>query len=126
MKMIEQNEFEGLLGETITEIVRTDDDETLTFMLADGRRAIMWHEQACCENVYLEDVAGDFDDLLGSPILLAEKVTSKDNPPGTDPGYQESFTWTFYKLATNKGAVTLRWYGASNGCYSEEVSFRIE
>jgi len=48
---------------------------------------------------------------------------SSEGEPAVDPEYDDSFTWTFYKFATIKGSVTLRWYGSSNGYYSESVSF---
>lgn len=79
---------------------------------------IMYHEQDCCERVYVESVVGDITDLLESPILLAEEVTSND------PEASESATWTFYKLATRNGYVDIRWYGSSNGYYSERVHIK--
>lgn len=80
----------------------------------------MYHSQDCCEDVYLEDICGDLNDLIGAWIIQAEEVISQDNPK---EDWHESYTWTFYKISSIKGAVTLRWYGASNGFYSEEMSF---
>jgi hypothetical protein len=101
--------------------VQNIDDEYLLFVLEDGRKFALYHDQDCCESVYIEDIVGDLDDLVGSPILLVEESGSNENPKGDyEP---DSFTWSFYKFATIKGYVDVRWYGESNGYYSESVSF---
>ena len=72
------------------------------------------------------DIVGDLNDLIGHRLIEAEEATSVyETPEGIeDPEFSDdSFTWTFYKLSTIKGCVNIRWYGSSNGYYSEEVSF---
>jgi len=95
----------------------------VVFKADNGESYQMWHQDDCCEQVEIEDVVGDVSDLIGSQILMAE-VSKPDNP--ALPDRDESYTWTFYKLATQKGYVDIRWYGSSNGYYSEEVSFGIQ
>ena len=115
--MTNMNDFVGMV---FTRITRTD--AAITFeALLDGRKFVMQHDQDCCESVYIESIVGDLDDLLFSPILMAEEATSTDNPL---PDSDESYTWTFYKFATIKGYVDIRWYGSSNGYYSETASIR--
>ena len=117
--------FEELKGKTIVKIEGMEKDSVcVEFFCSYGTKYVMDHEQDCCEEVYVEDVCGDVEDLLNSPILLAEEVKNADGPALNE--YEESWTWTFYKIATIKGTVTLRWYGASNGYYSEEVDFHKE
>lgn len=119
-------DFSELVGRTITEIFGCEKgSEEILFRTSDGMKWRMFHSQDCCETVDIEDIAGDINDLLDSPVLLAEEV-SLDNQPAPDgsvPEYPESYTWTFYKIATIKGHVTLRWLGESNGYYSESVEF---
>jgi hypothetical protein len=112
--------FEELLGKTLTAIDVAHDREAITFRTSGGDVYRLYHSQDCCECVRVEEIHGEMADLIGTPLLQAEEVSNADGPT---PQYAESFTWTFYKLATIKGSVTLRWLGESNGYYSESVSF---
>ncbi len=112
--------FEGLAGRTLSNVENKGDE--MIFTLESGEQYKLYHSQDCCENVYVEDVIGDLNDLIGLPLLMAEEVSNEPEPPlPTDA--DDSHTWTFYKMATIKGYVTIRWFGSSNGYYSESVDF---
>lgn len=111
----------GILRGKVLSDVRVDNDEIL-FITDQAEEYIMYHEQDCCESVYIESIVGDLRDLIGSEILVAEEVSS--DGAGAMSEYEDSYTWTFYKFATIKGYVDIRWYGSSNGYYSESVDFR--
>lgn len=130
--------FTELIGKTLLSITSTNNE--IVFICNDGSEYKMYHPQVCCESVSIDDINGDVTDLIGSPITLAEERTSKEHTPEIQAekqkekeeseekyGYwydsDDSFTWTFYKLATTKGYVDIRWFGSSNGYYSESVSF---
>ena len=120
-------EIKDLVGKTLTEIKNNDDK--LIFIVDDGTQYKMYHKQDCCESVSIEDINGDLEDLIGNPILLAEEVSNyepvseEDKQKTKETNEWGSCTWTFYKLATIKGYVDIRWFGQSNGYYSESVNF---
>lgn len=122
--MWNEHNFTELIGKTFTKVENLDNEE-LVFTMPDGNGYRFYHSQDCCESVTIDDIIGDLSDLESSPITMAEVVTHEnENPDSVSvPDYQDSFTWTFYKFATVKGYVTVRWYGESNGYYSEEVDF---
>ena len=115
--------FSDLVDKTITKVEINERNDEILFHTLANERFVLWHSQDCCENVSIEDVCGDWNDIIGSPILQAEENSSKENPEGVKKDYQDSFTWTFYRLTTIKGQVVIRFYGESNGYYSETVDF---
>ena len=107
--------MERMIGKIFTcveqrgdELVFSNDVETFRFH----------HYQDCCESVYIEAIVGDLSDLVGVPILMAEE--SSNDMVSTE--YGDVIEWTFYKFATIKGYVDVRWQGSSNGYYSTSVS----
>jgi len=120
-------DFKELLGQTLTSIdviegVKSWEKDGIQFHVSGGRKYALAHWQDCCEDVYIESIVGDLDDLVGAPILRASEDTNQECDREIRV-QDDSHTWTFYNLAIIKGHVTIRWYGTSNGYYSEEVDF---
>lgn len=122
--MKEYPTFESLKGKTLTSITGAEaNSDSVRYTTTDGTVYESWHSQDCCESVSIAQVDGDVEDILNSEILMAEEATGTGFDDD-DPRSGESNTWTFYKLATVKGYLTIRWLGMSNGYYSESVDFR--
>lgn len=109
--------YEQLIGKTFDKVYQDDDvicfekDGEVLYKLA--------HSQDCCEHVYIESIVGDLNDLTGQPLYIAE-VVYQDASEEDDDGYiPYSATWSFFKFATIKGYVDVRFHGSSNGYYSE-------
>lgn len=119
--------FSDLVGKTFVAVKNHDGDEIL-FAQDNGDRFVQRHDQDCCERVEVAEIVGDLADLVGSPILQAEAAEHwNETPEGVSPPeHPDSYTWTFYRLATIKGSVTIRWLGESNGYYSESVDLHHE
>jgi len=118
--------FEDLKGKILTSITFDNEDlftyknaSEIYLKTADFAHFIMIHHQDCSETVYVEDICGDIKDVLNTPIINAEESTNRKQ----DTEDYESVTWTFYKIDTIKGGITIRWCGSSNGWYSEGVDF---
>lgn len=110
-----------MLGKTLVNVYGSVGEDVMTFVTNNGERYCLYHEQDCCESVSIEDITGDLNDLIGYPLTMSEEVTNEPEPKRI---LHDSYTWTFYKFATIKGYVTVRWLGESNGYYSEGVDFK--
>jgi len=119
--------IENIVGKTFFKIFKLSNE--IDFYCTDGHLYRMLHRVDCCESVTIDDICGDLEDLVGSPILKAECISNDGKDSTISPNLyniskrDDSSTWTFYKFATIKGYVDIRWYGVSNGYYSEGVDF---
>ena len=110
--------IESMIGKTFSNVY-VEDRRKLVFE-NDKEIYTFYHEQDCCETVSIEDVTGDLKDLIDSPITFAEKSSSSGESEWGTAMY------TFYKFATFYGWVDIRWFGESNGYYSESVDLEYK
>ena len=107
------SDFNGLVFTSVVGL--EEQSEEVIFTSSCGRKFKMYHQQDCCELVYVADVCGDTSDLVGARVISAEERTIESE---SDYG---TMTATFYDIQTTSGSVTIRWNGESNGYYSESV-----
>jgi len=110
-----------LLGKIPTKVepgIASDgsDNIGIKFTMEDGSHFVLIHVQDCCEDVQIEDVDGDLNDLVGLPITTSSERSENDS------NACESGTWTFFHIGNRKHVLVIRFYGASNGYYSETAT----
>lgn len=94
-----------LIGKTLVEVVGGEYGELLHMIGDDGTEYVLGNAQTRDDGyqqspVWIEDIAGDLNDMVGSPIVQAEEVSSLSVPGNGG--------WTFYRISTAKGQVVLR------------------
>ena len=112
--------MENIVGKIPTKVEQEEDEIRMYF--SDGTVAKWLHYQECCEDVVVDDVNGDWADLIGNPLLVADERVNLDD---FDEESYESNTWTFYTFRGIGGSVDVKWHGSSNGYYSESVHFEL-
>jgi len=96
--------------------------EAADFLLSDGSIFEMAYYPECCASCSILEMDCTPEDFIDQEILNAEEVGGGETPAPDSEYAPESYTWTFMKFTTSKGHFTIRWYGESNGYYSETPS----
>ena len=67
-----------LTGKVLVRAVKIGED-VLEFEDTAGDVYQLYHEQDCCESVYIEDINGDLANLVGTTIIVAEEVSNLEH-----------------------------------------------
>lgn len=77
-------DLKELLGKVFISVIKEcGDSDQLIFTVSENESYMMEHHQDCCEHVYIEDINGDLNDLVGAPILQAEESSWNDASPNS-------------------------------------------
>ena len=109
----------GLIPESVSGEIGSDN---LKINFTDGSQVLFYHEYDCCESVEIDDIVGTTLSIIGKPLLKADIKESDSQAKPTNGYSDDSCTWTFLTLATIKGYIDVKFYGSSNGYYSEDIS----
>lgn len=111
-----------MVGMTFSRVRISADKEMMLFEAPGGGDVVFLHYRDCCESVEITEHDGDLEWLVGAPITVAEVVS---NEYEREPDYGPDERWVFYRFATTKGEVTVRWHGSSNGYYCTDVDVEM-
>lgn len=124
--------FQKLVGQKLASVDVINERE-IRFTTDSGLVVLFYHEQDCCENVRLITPDGDVKQLVGRCVLEVKEnivrigddvddnyIIGKD-VPDFNPKYAESWTDTRFEFITDEGTEVIRWFGESNGYYSESI-----
>ena len=109
-------ELKSLVGEVLSHVDESDGDLLLTTQ--SGRQIRFYHDQECCESVYIEDQDGEWHELIGK-VLTNVSESSDFSDDDLDCVQKTEFAFT-----ADDTTVVSKWHGESNGYYSTDVSIR--
>jgi hypothetical protein len=97
-------QLDGFIGRTLTSITCEPGGKEMFFKFDDGHDYKMYHPQFLCETVFLHGFVGDLNNLIGTPIISAEKMDTDDihREDSVHPVFS-------YRLRTAMGAVDFNW-----------------
>lgn len=114
--------------------VKTDKNFEIVFETENNKKITMFHEQNCCENVFIYSKTDNLDILIGKTILDVTETFLEDET--FDRSIEEEynqvfFTWTFYKffykgIDNKTEEIEMIWFGTSNGYYDIGIQFKCE
>lgn len=96
------------------------DNEAIVFDNGANELYVLTHIQECCENVWIESITGELEDLIDSPLIMAEVASQTKRD---EDGFADQIFY-FYKFATAKGYVTIRFVADDTPYYSTEVELK--
>lgn len=113
--------MKNLIGATILSVNPNTNrrDDALLYIKTDKGTMTFYHAQQWSEQVWLEDGLEDLEKMIGEKVLHAEVIKNYDEDALDEE--DDSYTWIYYKISTLNHDCTLRFYGTSNGYYSEGV-----
>lgn len=103
------------------------EQEILIFYIKESSNALLLtKEYDCYASGYLEDVTGEWKDIINTPIIKASESSQVSDCPVEDKDncfVELTPRWRFYSLTTINGYFTMRWYTDSGNCsyYSDEI-----
>jgi serine/threonine protein phosphatase PrpC len=111
-------EFSDLVGEVLDAVDIDREENQILLTTRSGRKFLVYHEQDCCEKVAISGQDGNFDKLIGKPIVEARDFAVDTGESESDYDSQTTTTLVF---RVDDQTVISRWVGDSNGYYSESV-----
>ena len=111
-------EFSDLVGEVLDAVDIDREENQILLTTRSGRKFLVYHEQDCCETVAISDQDGNFDNLIGKPLIEARDFAVDTGESESDYDSQTTTTLVF---RVDDQTVISRWVGDSNGYYSESV-----
>lgn len=107
-------------NEVLTNVDIMDDNEVL-FTTESGKQYKMYHQQDCCERVWL---IGDFNKVLKS--LVGKKIERVDVKYYDGAEYASEYddyssTISEFTFIVNGNTEVVKWFGNSNGYYCEKA-----